>query len=157
MIAAEAKYYELGLILGLISKAEVISWSDNMIAVLDKPPNNLLDISLSGQKSINELGALLNRFDKGEKFKEVSVSAFKKIGTVLKEKIDKKELSFDEVAQKLYFVSQYSQISLPEEYKEFCNWLDDEFSLVNQGIKDRLNAEKDLYNFLEILIENKKV
>ena len=157
MIAEEAKYYELGLILGLITKAEVISWSDNLIEILEKPPTQLLDISLSGQKSINELSALLNRFDKGDKYKEISVSAFKKIGTVLKEKIDKKELSFDEVAQKLYFVSQYSHISLIEEHEEFCNWVDDEFSLVNQGIKDRLSAEKDLYNFLLILTEIKKV
>lgn len=151
MIEEEAKYYELGLVLGLFTRTEVIAWSDNLIKAIKKPSDNLIEISLSGQKSTNELCALLNRFDKVDKYKEISVSAFKRICSVLRNRIDKKEMSFDEVAQKLYFVSQYPHILLPVEQEEFCNWVDDEFSLARQGIKDRVSAEKELYNFLALM------
>lgn len=151
MIEEDAKYYELGLVLGLFTRTEVIVWSDNLIKTIEKPSDNLIEISLSGQKSKNELCALLNRFDKVDKYKEISVSAFKRICSILRNRIDKKEMSFDEIAQKLYFVSKYPHILLPVDQEEFCNWVDDEFSLVRQGIKDRVSAEKKLYNLLVLM------
>jgi hypothetical protein len=146
MLEEEAHYYGIALAAGLLTKQEVIAWADEKIAALAEPPEILLDISLAENRGTGEVVDLLKNLIKSN-IDKVSTKSFERLALLLKKRLDKQKISTDEVASALYALWNQSA-GLPEHYESFCLWVDDEFSLVRQGIKERSSAEEELSEFL---------
>ena len=50
-ICEQAEAFRLLLIMGVVSKPEIIAWADDLIATRDHPPEWLLDVSLAANES----------------------------------------------------------------------------------------------------------
>lgn len=55
----EVEYLRLALIMGLIGPDEVVAWADRVIDVLDAPPIQVIEASLAGSRSIDDIVDLL--------------------------------------------------------------------------------------------------
>jgi hypothetical protein len=151
MLEEEADYYRLALAAGLLEKQEVIAWADEKIAGLDKPPTMLFDISLAKDRENGEIVNLLKSISK-DNLDKISTNTFERILLLLKKRLDTQKVSTDDVAHALY-VLWGQTAGLAEHYERFCLWVDDEFSLVRQTIKERSSAEKELREFLDAIEE----
>ena len=157
MIAQDAALRRIEFILGLINKDDVIVWADEILNVANDIPFQLYDLSVAANKSTKEVLSLLRELAEGADIAEVSAdTAFRRFAIVRYKELEAGNVSADEVAASLYEVAWQTDITLPEEYTEFCNWVDDEFALVRQGIKERQPAEIALTDFLRSLIGSEK-
>ncbi|MCP4525307.1 MAG: hypothetical protein GY833_05265 [Aestuariibacter sp.] len=150
---AEAKYLKLKLVLGLAEQNEVISWADKIIEENKVLPPHIIDLSLSGSKCLGETMVILDRIVDSDRIGEITVPTFEKILGDLYRHLESGRISSDKVAELLYDLSIRRDTTLPEEYESFCIWVDDEFALVRQGMKDREFAESELRKFLSQTIE----
>ena len=141
MISQDAAVKRLELILGYISKEDVISWADDIISKVKDPPFHIYDISLTQTKTSKEVASMLQELGEGSDIAEVSIIAFRHCAIKLFKDLEFGSISSDEVATALYEIGWKSDLVLPEEYADFTNWIDDEFALVRQGIKERRPAE----------------
>ena len=55
----EAEYLQLALAMGLIDPGAVIDWADNMIAAVDNPPIQVIDVSLAASRPATDIMDLL--------------------------------------------------------------------------------------------------
>ncbi len=156
MIAQTAALKSLELIFGLISKEDVIAWADEIVMDVNDPPFQIYDISLAANKSPKEVASLLWELGENADIAEVSAIAFRRFAIALHKELEAGSVSPDEVATSLYRVAWRTDLILPAEYAEFCNWVDDEFALVRQGLKNRQPAETALSNFFRSLIDDEK-
>lgn len=156
MIAQDAALKRLELFLGLISKDGVIAWADEIVAGVDDPPFQLFDISLAGNKSAKEVASLLRELGEDADIEGVSATAFRRFAIARYKELEAGSVSSDEVAASLYKVAWQTDLILPMEYAEFCNWVDDEFALVRQGIKERPPAEMALNDFFRSIIDDEE-
>jgi hypothetical protein len=156
MIAQEAELKRLELSLGLISKDDVIAWADEIIAETKNPLFQFYDISLAANRSTKDVELLLRDLREGADIAEVSEAAFRRFAISRLRELEAGNASPDKVAQDLYEVAWTMDLILPIEYTEFCNWIDDEFSLVRQGYKERHKAEMALRDFLRRLTNDPK-
>lgn len=156
MIAQEAALKRLELLLGLISKDDVIAWADEIIAGTHDPPFQLYDISLAANRRSKEVESLLRELGEGADIAEVSATAFRRFAMARYRELEAGSVTPDRVAASLYALAWQTDLILPAEYAEFCNWVDDEFALVRQGIKERHAAEMALGDFLRSLIDDEK-
>ena len=79
---------------------------------------------------------------------EVAATVFHRFCRSLHHDLKSGMLKSDEVAHRLYRVAWQTELQVPEDSAQFCNWVDDEFALVRQGIKERGPAEDALLEFL---------
>jgi hypothetical protein len=156
MIAQEAELKRLELFVGLISKDDVIAWVDEIIAGIKNPPFQLYDISLAANRSTKDVESLLRELRESADIAEVSAAAFRRFAISRLRELEAGSANPDKVAADLYEVAWNMDLILPLEYTEFCNWIDDEFSLVRQGYKERHAAEMALRDFLRSLTNDQK-
>lgn len=156
MIAQTAALKRLELILGLISKENVIAWADEILTDTDDLPPQLYEISLAVNKSPKEVASLLRDLAEDADLAEISAIAFRQFAIARFKELEAGSVSPDKVAAILYEVAWKTDLILPTEYAEFCNWADDEFPLVRKGIKDRKSAEMALNEFYRSLIDEEK-
>lgn len=55
----KAEVFRLGLTVGLFDIPEIVSWADEVIAVDDKPSNELIEVSMGGDKNTAGMVELL--------------------------------------------------------------------------------------------------
>jgi hypothetical protein len=156
MIQIDATLKRLELILGLISKEDVIAWADEIITGENAPPFQLYDISLGVRKTTKGLELLLCELGEGSDIASVSVAAFRYFAIARYKELEDGSASPDDIAKRLYEVAWQTDLILPEEHADFTNWIDDEFALVRQGIKKRPSAEITLRDFLRSFIDSEK-
>jgi hypothetical protein len=58
-LGEKAEYLRLVLAMGLITPDEVVAWADRLIAALDDPPIQVIDVSLAGSRPAVEIMDLL--------------------------------------------------------------------------------------------------
>ncbi len=70
-IKEESCFYYLGLVIGLFSRNEIITWADKIITESKfKYPYEIIDISLSGNRSTEDVASLLKSAYGSEKLNE---------------------------------------------------------------------------------------
>lgn len=149
----EAIQYDVALrrlefLFGLVSKEDIVAWADDVLMRLESPPQFLYDLSLAGSKNDLDVSSLLRELSAGGDPTETYATAFRRFSRSLYQHLESGVLSPDEVAARLYKVAWQTDLQLPERVSQFCSWIDDEFELVRQGIKERDPAEKKLTDFL---------
>jgi hypothetical protein len=153
MTEIDAEIKRLELLLGVIGVEEVVAWADGVISSVDKPPLPLIDISLSEAKSPQDVAALLKLLCDGVHRVEASTAAFRRFVISRHRDVISGNVSHDRLATDLYCISHQPDFELPADYAEYCNWVDDEFALVRQGVKERESAENTLNEFVDGLRE----
>jgi hypothetical protein len=65
------EFFCILLAIGLITKEEVINWADNEILIKNSIDNDLIELSLSGSKSLSQLLVVMNLFNGKADYKKV--------------------------------------------------------------------------------------
>jgi hypothetical protein len=147
-IQIDAALRRVELICGVITKGELIPWADAAIERLDRVPPALLDISLGSSLTEKDLISLLGKLGEQTDPVEIGAEVFGQFVQFLYSELKHKKRTPDEIASLLYRAAFQADRMVPEHAAEFCNWIDDEFSLVQQGLAERQAAEHALVNFL---------
>ena len=61
-------YFRMGLVTGLVDKAELIAWADREIMRCSIPEPEIIELSLSGKRPYSEIIWLLNQFEHGSHY-----------------------------------------------------------------------------------------
>ncbi len=146
----------LELTLGLINIENVVAWADEIIMNTREPHHLFYDISLAGGKSPKEVAMLLGELEEKSESSEIPAIAFRRFVVARHAELMSGTISYDELASSLYNTVWQTGFKLPSDYLDFCSWVDDEFDLVRQGIKDRKAAEIELNDFCLKLIKEEK-
>lgn len=94
----EAETLRLGLLAGLTQPEGVIVWADRVIAELDEPPIEVIDLALAGNSTIDELRHLLEQVPGPA---DLARAAHRHLGLLREYQLAGK-LSFEEVASRLH-------------------------------------------------------
>lgn len=138
----EYKIKEYELLCSLASVEEIVKWADEEILRYNEPDEMLMDLSLA-----NDEETQFNVFSRLDS--QYESEAFNNVAFKIAELYGKQALDFNEASSKLILMS-YHSVNLESDQIDFCNWLDDETSLIAQGIKEQSMAEAELKEFFEI-------
>lgn len=136
-IRALSAYYYVGLIIGYFSKEDVIIWADRMIEGNESFPYELIDVSLSNNKSLEDVASKLKKAYGEETIRE---PLYQLIGELVSE-IETGNISDDEFFS--YILSLYRQgsaFSLDEDLSHVLDRLSDGYYLATQGIYGDVNS-----------------
>jgi hypothetical protein len=148
VIQIDAALKRVGLICGVITKEELILWADVEIARLDKVPSVIIDISLGSSLTEKNLISLLRKLAGSADPVEIGAVVFGRFVQFKYSELKYDKRTPDEIASLLYPAAYQADLLVPEREAEFCNWIDDEFSFVRQGLAERQAAEHALVDFL---------
>ena len=139
------KIIEFELLCSIVSPEQVISWADDQILAYDELEEILLDLCVakSEEKQLKILGNIDTNIE-NEAFELVAIELLKRYESGL--------LDFFELANKLLVIHYHSSKLSPDSV-DFIIWLDDETSLITEGIKELEPAKKNLHEFLTGIVE----
>lgn len=144
-----SSYYSYGLAIGLITRNEIINWVDTLIEKYDVP-YELIEISLSKDKSINEILSLFKSIHENMHFNE-SVPI---ILDVIRTKYENREITEEELIE--YLSRLHTESATAEGNTDLITQLDyfsDEYYLASQGIYG--DTESVIENILNELLNYK--
>lgn len=139
----EAEELAIALELDLISVEDVVQWADNKIMQLAEPPFYLIDLSISGQLPGSEIAHCLRMFPGIVNTTAVLRAAMMRMFSLLENSSVRPEI----IAKALYVMHLNGWIPDDEASSEMIS-LDDEFGLVQQGIRTYDSATNRLRAFL---------
>lgn len=121
----------LGLLLdvGAISSAEVIAWADFQIIESPKPCSDLIDISLTKERSVRD--ALLRIAVGANTWSSVAMAM-----PALLEFVGRNPNKAALVASAFYHIAVEQRYEVPAEFS-FFNSAEDDFALANDGVFDK--------------------
>ena len=129
---------------GLIDKEEVISWADHEITKMDKPDDYLIELSLIGTKTTNEIFELIYELSDNSKSLISGRALIGIIGSKIKDRI----VDYKKGFEVLYSVQL--EFELTDLEKNYINHADDEIKLaINQVCGDKYDVQKRVKTFLK--------
>ena len=149
MIEQAAALKRLEILLGIITKEDVITWADDIIMQIDSPPAQLLEVSVAGNRSEKELSLLLRELSEGIDVAEMGTGVFRSYCGFLYKSLISNELSPNLIAERLYSLSYETVLKVPDEYAHFCSCINEDFNVFVRGSNRRKEAEEDLLKFLK--------
>ncbi|MEI5907078.1 hypothetical protein WAK64_08410 [Bacillus spongiae] len=149
-IKLTAEVYRLGISLGLLPKEEVIKWADKVIEQMDDPPYEIIEVSLSSKKKLEDIVFILMDV-KGEFDNELPP---KIILGLLKETLN--------MTQDMSNVINILDM-LIEHLPHSCEWIETEihylsdgYYLAEQSIGEHKDILNDLRRFLNQFVDYTK-
>ena len=140
--------FNIGLENGLLEKQEIVKWADTIILQDEQPDYFVIELSLCGHKSVNDIVTLLNEII-GASTPQISGRVI--LGLLYHRYVDR-QLPLKKVVDLLYWLILYGQCS--EEEKSFMYELDDRYSLAIDNIYGTVEAvEKATLRFIELYKE----
>lgn len=137
--------FRIGLTNGLLNKEEVIKWADNIIQQDEEPDYFVIELSLCGHKSINDIVSLINEFV-GEP--KPIVSGRMILGFVYRQYI-RKRIPLRKVTAAMYWLNLEDHLTETE--KGFMYGLDEDLDCAESGMYGTVEAvEKAAMRFIEI-------
>ncbi len=137
--------FRIGLTNGLLEKEEVINWADQIIQQSAQPDYFVIELSLCGHKSINDIVSLINEFA-GEPKPVVSGRVI--LGFAHRQ-YTKKLITLRKVTATIYWLVWQGELSETE--KSFMYSLDEDLDCAESGIYGTVEAvEKEALRFIEI-------
>lgn len=137
--------FHIGLTNGLLDKGEVIRWADNIIKQDEQPDYFVIELSLCGHKSINDIVSLINEFV-GEPKPIVSGRVI--LGFAYRQ-YSKKAISLRKVTTAIYWLVWQREFTEAE--KSFMYGLDEDLDCAESGIYGTVEAvEMETLRFIEI-------
>lgn len=137
--------FSIALTNGLLDKNEVIKWADNIIVNDNEPDFFIIELSLCGHKSLNDIVSLLNEFIGQEK---TPVSGRVILGFMHRQYLAGK-ITLRKVVGAVNWIVW--QADLTDEEKSFMYGLDEDYDCAEEGIYGAVEAvEKETLRFLEI-------
>jgi hypothetical protein len=139
------KIIEFELLCSIVSPEQVVSWADDQILTYDEPEEILLDLCVAKSEEMQH--KILGNIDtnlENEAFELVAIELLKRYESGL--------LDFFELTNKLLAIHYHSSKLSPDSI-DFIIWLDDEASLITEGIKELEPAKRNLHEFLAGIVE----
>jgi hypothetical protein len=137
--------FHIALSNGLIDKKEIIKWADQIITQDIEPDYFIIELSLCGQKTTNDIISLLSEYIGEEKPK----TSGRVILGFLYRKYLAKQTTLKSVVSTIYWITWKTE--LPDEEKSFMYGLDDAYDCATEGIYGTIQAvENETLRFLEI-------
>lgn len=139
------KVFSAGLMNGILNKNEVIQWADSIITQDEEPDDFVIELSLCGHKSLNEMVAVLNEFI-GQVKPQISGRVV--LGCLYRQYLSGK-ITLRKVVETVDWMVW--QTNLSDEEKSFMYGLEDDYHCAEEGIYGTLEeVEKKTLRFLEI-------
>ncbi|UTW45419.1 hypothetical protein KFE80_00340 [bacterium SCSIO 12696] len=146
----KADYYLYGIELGILSFEQAITWADQVIEFEAEPTGEIIDLALSRPRGRNGVMEALKEIE-GKRQPQVAGAM---LLNDLSSRLEQGE-NIKGVASKALNVAWATQ--LPEEVRWEFDHIDDEISLVEQGIYgDLAHCETELRNSLNKYRHNAK-
>ena len=136
-----AKYYAMGLRLGILGKRDIQSWVDSEIRKTDAPSNDFIALAYSANESIQNLYSMLCSIE-DESDAYVVVRAL--LGEVKEEQLANIEFC-RRLAECLYYVWVDNDYQAPDDLNSI-GFFDDEYALASQGIYGSLEKWHNEFN-----------
>jgi hypothetical protein len=129
---------------GLLDKHEIITWADNEILKTDQPDDYLIDLSLMGSKTKNEIYEFVDKLAQYSK----TLTAGRALVGLIADKINDRLIDYKKGFEILYCVQR--DFNLTELEKNYINHSDDELELaINQVWGDKDEVQDRLKAFLK--------
>jgi hypothetical protein len=149
-IKESAEYYRVGVLIGLIDKAEAIAWVDSVILAEDQPELELIEASMCGSKRLPDFSTTFARIG-GTANRHIVIRQLFKTMLAIVER--------DRFKAKL--VTRYLELMVIEGYapstqaEGYMRGIDDEFSFSEAwSSQQRDNLTKGLIDFLQLHISD---
>jgi hypothetical protein len=113
--------FHIALSNGLLDKKEIIKWADEIIIKNSEPDYFIIELSLCGQKTTNDIISLLNEYI-GEEKPQISGRVI--LGFLYRKYLDK-QTTLKTVVGTIYWITWKTE--LPDEEKSFMYGLDDAY------------------------------
>jgi len=137
--------FRIALTNGLLDKNEIIKWADNIITSNNEPDYFIIELSLCGHKSANDIVSLLNEYI-GQCKPQISSRVI--LGFLYGQYIAG-QLALRKVVGSIDWIIW--QTDLTEDEKSFMYGLDDNYNCAEEGIYGTVEAvESQTLRFLEI-------
>lgn len=137
-----AEVFRLGLLIGYHSVQDVVKWADKQIEELEKPPYEIIEVSLSSNEKPVDVCSKLNLVI-GEIDDELTIKIM--LG-LLNDSLYKTEKSSADISNMLYLLSQH----IPDT----CEWIITEIMYISDEF---YLAEENIYGDLfEVIVKLKK-
>jgi hypothetical protein len=124
--AQQAKNWLTCLELGLEVRDELIVWADRLIAQLEDPAIEVIEVSIGKQDPV----ALLNILGKGGDLEVALRSAM----LTARDRLQNDRLNLRAMLSRLIQMICSERDSMPRDIQAFAYWADDEYDLIDQGI-----------------------
>uniref|UniRef100_UPI00260FE01A hypothetical protein n=1 Tax=uncultured Mucilaginibacter sp. TaxID=797541 RepID=UPI00260FE01A len=136
--------FSIALTNGLLDKSEVVKWADRIITSDSEPEYFIIELSLCGHKTLNDIVSLINEFI-GKNKPQVSGRVI--LGFLYKQYLARK-ITLRKVVSTINWIVW--QADLTDEEKSFMYGLDEDFECAEDGIYGTVEAvEKETICFLE--------
>ena len=123
----DAETMRLALAMGLVTADEVVAWADRLIAELDEPPIQLINVSLSGSSPaymiVDLLAAIPGRGD-------LALAAHRALGSFL-QRFRTGAISLERAAEMLWAYSNWA--SVPDDERLWASSFTDTANCLKQG------------------------
>jgi len=137
--------FSIALTNGLIDKKEVIKWADNIITQDEKPDYFVIELSLCGHKSVNDVISLINEFVGQDKPR---ISGRVILGFLYKAYLDG-QIKLNKVTSSINWIAWETELT--DDEKSFMYGVDEEYDCAIEGIYGSVEiVEKEALRFLEI-------
>lgn len=137
--------FSIALTNGILGKKEVIKWADNIISQDEKPDYFIIELSLCGHKSINDIISLINEYV-GQDKPIISGRIF--IG-LLYEAYLTGQIKLNQVTRAIYWIIWEDRLT--EDERDLIYGIDEDYECAIDGIYGTIeNVEKEVLRFLEI-------
>ena len=137
--------FHIGLANGLLDKQEVIRWADNIIQQDDQPVINVIELSLCGHKSVNDVVSLLSEIV-GDPRPQISGRV---ILGLLYNNYKNGKITLEKVARSMSWIIWQGELT--DEEKSFMYGIDDMYDLAVSGTFGTVESfEMDTLRFIEI-------
>ncbi len=137
--------FSIALTKGLLDKEEVIKWADNIITQDDKPDYFIIELSLCGHKSINDIISLINEYV-GQDKPKISGRIF--LGLLYSAYLTG-HVKLDKVTRAIYWIVWEDRLT--EDEKSLIYGIDEDYDCAIGGIYGSVEiVEKEVLRFLEI-------
>ena len=129
---------------GLLDKVEIINWADKEIAKADNPDDYLIELSLIGTKTTNQITDLISDFIDETR----SITTGRAIIGLTWDKIKSKVIDYKKGLEVIYSIQ--GQFPFTDIEKNYISHADDGLDLAIQKIwGDKDEIEKEIKSFLE--------
>ena len=139
-----AEVYRIGLVIGFFTKQEVIKWADSVIEILDNPPYEIIDLSLSSKLNMEKFMWKLESI-KGEVEQDLTPKIL--LG-LLRDYLDRQQ-DISAVVEKMDQLIQYLPVNC-EPIEMEIHYLSDAFYLAkNEIYRDLKSVRGEIEDFLD--------
>ncbi|HLP04237.1 MAG TPA: hypothetical protein VK152_02300 [Paludibacter sp.] len=137
--------FSIALTNGLLDKEEVIKWADNIITQDEEPDYFIIELSLCGHKSINDIVSLINEYV-GQDKPKISGRIF--LGLLYRAYLTG-HIKLDKVTRAIYWIVWEDRLT--EDEKSLIYGIDEDYDCAIDGIYGSVEiVEKEVLRFLEI-------